>query len=140
MNNVNIIGRLTKDIELMTTKSGNSVVSFTIAVDNPTRQGEEKSASFFGCTAWNKVAETMAKYCHKGDKVAVSGRLNQRKYNDEQGQSRSVVEIVVQSVEFMTRSDKTAQRASEGPSQPSQPAALEADDLKSAPSDDDLPF
>ena len=80
LNSVVLIGRLVRNPELRKTNSGVAVVSFTVAVDNITKAGAEKSTSFIPCTSWNKTAELVAKYCTKGSLVAIDGRLNQRSY------------------------------------------------------------
>ena len=103
LNRVVLVGRMVRDPELKRTNSGTSVTSFTIAVDNLTKAGNEKSASFIPCTCWNKTAENVAKYCSKGTLVGVDGRLNQRSYEDKSGQKRSVVEVIAESVQFLER-------------------------------------
>ena len=101
-NRVILIGRATRDPELKTTPSGTSVVSFSIACNRSwTQAGEKKEeVGFFNCTAWAKLAETIAQYVKKGDKIAVEGRLQQRSW-EKDGQKHSVVEIVVDNVQFL---------------------------------------
>ena len=103
LNRVILVGRMVRDPELKKTNSGASVTSFTIAVDNLTKVGGERSTSFIPCTSWNKTAENVAKYCSKGSLVGVDGRLNQRSYDDKSGQKRSVVEVVAESVQFLEK-------------------------------------
>ena len=102
MNRCVLVGRMVRDPELKKTNSGASVVSFTIAVDNPVRNGGERTTSFIPCTCWNKTAENVAKYCTKGSLVGVDGRLNQRSY-ESNGAKRSVVEVIAESVQFLER-------------------------------------
>lgn len=132
LNRVVLVGRIVRDPELKKTNSGASVTSFTIAVDNVVKSGNEKSTSFIPCTCWNKTAENVAKYCFKGSLVGVDGRIVQRSYEDKSGQKRSVVEVVCETVQFLEKKGSTDQIN---------------DDLKSNAvhegidsSDDDLPF
>lgn len=134
INRVVLVGRMVRDPELKRTNSGASVTSFTIAVDNLTKAGGERSASFIPCTSWNKTAENVSKYCSKGSLVGVDGRLNQRSYEDKNGQKRSVVEVVAESVQFLER--KGAGEETEG--QPEEKSTVAHEGIDS--SDDDLPF
>ena len=110
MNKVIEIGRATKDIELMTTPSGTSVASFSIAVKRDYKNAEGKyDSDFFDCVAFNKLAETISKYVHKGDMLGVIGKLQTRAYTTKEGNNRRVTEIIVNEVEFLTpKKDDTA--------------------------------
>lgn len=101
-NRVILIGRATKDVELKATQGGTQVASMSIANNRSwTQNGEKKEqVSFFNCTAWGKLAETLSKYVHKGDKIAVEGRLQQRTW-EKDGQKHSVVEVVIDNVQFL---------------------------------------
>ena len=99
-----ITGNITRDPELRTTTGGSSVCSFTVAVNRNYRgtDGEQKEElSFIDCSAWGKLAETIAQYGKKGNGVLVSGRLNQRAWEDKNGNKRSSVEIVVEDFNFV---------------------------------------
>ena len=141
LNRVVLVGRLTRDPELKKTTSGASVTSFTVAIDNLTRNGGEKTTSFIPCTCWNKTAENVAKYCAKGSMVGVDGRLVQRSYEDKSGAKRSVIEVVAESVQFLEKKG-----ANEDNGESSQPAdngtgsdqGITHEGIDS--SDDDLPF
>ena len=98
MNTVCIDGRIAKDIELKTTQSGKSVVSFTIAHDDG--WGDNKKTYWFDIVAWNGTAESAAKFFHKGSKVFITGRLTGRTYNTQDGQKRKVTEIVASTIDF----------------------------------------
>ena len=102
INRVFMIGRLTKDPELKYTQGGTAVASLSVANNKTfTQNGEKKEqVSFFNCTAWGKLAETLSKYVHKGDKIAVEGRLQQRTW-EKDGQKHSVVEVVIDNVQFL---------------------------------------
>lgn len=96
MNSVNIIGRLVADVELRKTNSNKSVCGFRIAVD----AGKDKEAYFFNVVAWNGTAENIAKFFHKGSKIAISGILTSRSYENNEGKKVSVVEILANSFDF----------------------------------------
>ena len=99
-----LTGNITRDPELRTTTGGSSVCSFTAAVNRNYRgtDGEQKEeVSFIDCSAWGKLAETIAQYGKKGNGVLVSGRLNQRAWEDKNGNKRSSVEIVVEDFNFV---------------------------------------
>ena len=95
------MGRFVREPEVKTTGSGNSVCSFTLAVDrNYTAKGEEKKADFIDFTAWRGTADFIGKYFHKGDMIAVTGELQTRMYEDKEGNKRKAVEIVVNNASF----------------------------------------
>lgn len=100
-----IAGNLTRDPELRTTTGGSNVCGFSVAVNRVYRDssGEQKeSVSFFDCSAWNKLGETINQYAKKGTGVLISGRLEQRSWEDKAtGQKRSRVEIVVEDFNFI---------------------------------------
>ena len=126
MNKIFLIGNLTRDPELTETSSGIAVCTFSIAVNR--RQGqEEQQTDFFGCTAWRGLAETVAKYCKKGNKVAVIGSLWIQKYEGNDGVQRTKVNVNVDDIEFLKP------KSSETPA-PSKPKLDEFDD------DSDIPF
>ena len=99
-----ITGNLTRDPELRSTPNGASVCSFSVAVNRVYRDasGEQKEdVSFIDCSAWGKLAEMISQYAKKGSGVLVSGRLDQRSWEDKNtGQKRSHVEIVVEDFNF----------------------------------------
>ena len=99
INQVILMGRLTRDPEQRTTPSGKTVVRFSIAVD---RQTSEDSADFFDVTAWEKLGELVVQYLGKGRRVLVQGRLRQDSWDDkESGKKRSKVEVVATDVTFL---------------------------------------
>ena len=99
-----IVGNLTRDPELRSTPNGASVCSFSVAVNRTFRDsnGEQKEdVSFIDCSAWGKLGEMINQYAKKGSGVLVSGRLDQRSWEDKtSGQKRSRVEIVVEDFNF----------------------------------------
>ncbi|WP_288081009.1 single-stranded DNA-binding protein [Faecalibaculum rodentium] len=112
VNSVVLIGRLTKDPELRTTGSGTPVVSFTLAVNRRFKSQGQPEADFINCVAWNKPAETMARYLHKGSLIAITGRIQTRNYENQQGQRVYVTEVVADSFDFLE--SKNAAGAQQG--------------------------
>ncbi len=102
MNNVILIGRLTKDPELRYIQAtGRAVTSFSIAVDREFRGSNgERQADFFNVVVWGKMAENVANYLEKGRQVAVDGRIENRSYENDKGEKRYVTEIIANKVEF----------------------------------------
>ncbi|MBP1309112.1 single-strand DNA-binding protein [Paenibacillus sp. 1182] len=102
LNRVILIGRLTKEPELRYTPSGVAVTQFTLAVDRPfTSQGGEREADFLPIVTWRQLAETVANYTHKGNLVAVEGRVQVRNYENNEGKRVYVTEIVADNVRFL---------------------------------------
>lgn len=99
MNNVSLIGRLTKDVQELRTQNGTPVVSFTLAVD---RRKKEDGADFINCIAWNKAAETIARYVHKGDLFGVTGYIQTRSY-EKDGRTNYATEVVTTGFQFLER-------------------------------------
>ncbi len=100
-----VAGNVTRDPEMRTTPSGSQVCSFTIAVNRSFRGSDgnqQESVSYLDCVAWGKSGETINQYIHKGSALLVSGRLEQRSWDDKNtGQKRSRVEIVVDDFSFI---------------------------------------
>ncbi len=105
LNRVILIGRLTRDPELrVTSQSGVSVATFSVAVDRPYQtQGGQRETDFIDCVAWRRLAETVAEHMKKGRLVAVDGRLQIRSYETQDGQRRRVAEVVAEDVRFLDR-------------------------------------
>lgn len=99
MNNVSLIGRLTKDVEERRTQNGTPFASFTLAVD---RRKKEDGADFIPCIAWDKAAETIVKYVHKGDLFGVTGYIQTRSY-EKDGRMNYFTEVVTTSFQFLER-------------------------------------
>ena len=112
MNQIVLMGRLTRDPELRRTQSGTAVASFTLAVDRPfsSRDGGERQTDFIDCVAWRNTAEFVSKYFVKGQMAAVTGRLQIRDWTDQEGGKRRSAEVVVDNVYF-TESKKSREAA-----------------------------
>lgn len=112
LNQVIIMGRITKELEIKQTPSGTAVLSFTVAVDRYSKD-TEKAADFISCVAWNKTAEFIAKYFGKGRMIAIIGTLHSRTYDDKNGTKHYVTEVYVDSADF-TGEPKLAENAQNG--------------------------
>lgn len=108
MNEVILIGRLTKDPELAYTTSNTARCTFTLAVDRPTRQGEEKQADFPRIIVWGRQAETSGRYLHKGSKCAVKGAIRTGSYKDRNGNTVYTTDIWADRVEFLESANNSA--------------------------------
>lgn len=127
MNNCSFIGRLTSDVELKQTPNGISVCSFQLAVDRP---NVKDTTDFINFVAWRGTAEFISLYFKKGQKVAVTGCLTSRKYQDKDNKNRTVFEVVVDRAEFCESKNK-------------EEAAQDCEDqahFEEVKSDDGLPF
>ena len=129
MNSVILTGRLTRDPELKALESGN-LCSFTLAVDN----GKNNTA-FLPCSVYGDKADLMLKTLRKGSPIAVQGRIEQRVFETQTGEKRTVVSIYVESFEYMDKKASTTE------DKPREPKAYTPEDIgKLDLPDDDLPF
>lgn len=104
MNTVTLIGNITKDLELRYTASQTAVLRFTIAVS---RRKKEDGADFINCIAFGKTAENTERFCHKGSKVGVVGRIQTGSYEKDDGTKVYTTDIIADNVYFLdSRSDK----------------------------------
>lgn len=156
LNVVALMGRLVADPELKTTQRGNSVCTFSIAVDRSyTAKGEERQADFITVTAWRKTAEFVSKYFQKGSMISVQGRLETRQYQDKNGNNRTATEVLAAEVGFCgpKAADKPAtasyeknphvREANAAHSAPQQPQSYvqgSVDDFAEISDADDFPF
>ncbi|WP_288395403.1 single-stranded DNA-binding protein [uncultured Vagococcus sp.] len=102
INQVVLVGRLTKDADLRYTSGGQAVATFNLAVNrNFTNQSGEREADFVNCVIWRKPAETLANYTKKGTLIGVVGRIQTRNYENQQGQRVFVVEVVCDNFQLL---------------------------------------
>ena len=107
MNSVQLIGRLTKDPDMRyTSGSQMAVATFTIAIDRPTKQGEEKKTDFPRITVFGKQAESCEKYLAKGRKVAIEGRIQTGSYQNSEGATVYTTDVIANRVEFLEWGDR----------------------------------
>lgn len=101
INNLTLIGRLTRDPELQKTTSGKSVTSFTLAIN---RSGSD-GADFIPCVAWNKIAEVICQYLKKGSLMGLKGRIQTRTYENRDQKKVTVVEVIAEEIQFLEKAN-----------------------------------
>ena len=142
MNNVSLIGRLTAAPELKHTQSGLSMVRFNIAVDRAyTKQGEERQADFISIVAWRQTADFICKYFSKGQRIALTGRIQTGSYTDKNGDKRYTFDVLAENVEFCEpkRSSDTRTAAASYETAAA-PVPDDIDVMVELPKTEDLPF
>lgn len=137
INNVVLVGRLTRDPELRYTPSNVAVATFSLAVNrNFKNQAGDYEADFISCIMWRQQAENFANWLKKGALVGITGRIQTRSYDNQQGQRVYVTEVVAESFQILEKKDNSANNASmENQIPPSfeKPNPMDI-------SDDDFPF
>lgn len=140
INSVVLVGRLTKDPELRYTPSNQAVATFSLAVNrNFKSQNGEREADFINCVIWRRQAENLANWAKKGALIGITGRIQTRNYENQQGQRVYVTEVVAEQFQLL-ESQKERGNQSQGNSQPD---FGRNEQMQSNPmdiSDDDLPF
>ena len=111
MNKITVIGNLTKDPETRTTPNGNTVCTFTVAVNR--KKVSEPQTDFFRVNAWGKLGELCARFLNKGRKVAVVGELQARTYDNKDGKTMLSLDVVADEVEFLTPAEEPKKKAKE---------------------------
>lgn len=135
MNKITLIGNLTRDPESNTTQSGVGFTRFTIAVNRPfTNSAGERVADYFNVICWRELGERCAKYLFKGSKVGVSGMVQQRQYEDRDGNKRTAFDVVAHEVEFLTPKTSARYPGGEAPQTVVPNVDKEAEKLNSRPS------
>ena len=135
INNVVLVGRLTRDPELRYTPSNVAVATFSLAVNrNFKNQAGDREADFISCIMWRQQAENFANWCKKGNLVGITGRIQTRSYDNQQGQRVYVTEVVAESFQTLEKKDNSANQASTENQMPpgfgaTNPAAISYDDL-----------
>ena len=139
MNDVKLLGRLTRDPEVRYGQSGSAVANFSVAIDRRYKRDGETTADFFNCTAFGKTGEFVEKYLRKGVKVVIEGELQNNNYEDKNGTKYYSVQIIVNQIEFAE-----SKRQGDAPTeQPKQTEGPKADDGFASIPDDlevDMPF
>lgn len=154
MNNVVLVGRLTRDPELRTTPNGTATCQISIAINGIPNANGERTTDFINVTVWRRQAENVSKYCSKGSQIGITGRIHSRSYDANDGTKRYVTEVVADNVTFLGSSNRGSSQysdpmpdynVSQQPSFASEPTDLVEDPFKDfgsevVLSDDDLPF
>ena len=129
MNHVNLIGRLTKDIEVRYTDSNVPTATFSLAIPRNYKQNGERQADFIRCVIWNKPAEILQQYAEKGSQIGVDGEIRVRSYQDENQKTIYITEVLVREFTFLSR--KNQANESQAPFEDEQEIPM---------NDEDLPF
>lgn len=142
LNSTCLVGRLTKDAELRYTTNNQAVATFTLAVNrNFKSQNGEREADFINCVIWRQQAENLANWCKKGALIGITGRIQTRSYENQQGQRVYVTEVVADNFQLLEFNKQNNQGHSQENSQPD--FSQQAEPMNANPmdiSDDDLPF
>ncbi|HEL2035540.1 TPA: single-stranded DNA-binding protein [Streptococcus suis] len=137
INNVVLVGRLTRDVELRYTPSNQAVATFTLAVNRNFKNQStgEREADFINCVLWRQQAENLANWTKKGHLIAITGRIQTRSYDNQQGQRVYVTEVVAESFQLLEKRDNSANYSNMDEQMPPNFAGQPMD-----MDDDDLPF
>jgi len=137
INNVTLVGRLTKDPELKYTPSNIAITTFNMAVNrNFKNQDGNREADFINCMIWRQQAENFANWVKKGNLVGITGRIQTRSYDNQQGQRVYVTEVVADTFQLLEKRDNSANQANIEDQMPASFGATNPLDI----SDDDMPF
>lgn len=137
INNVTLIGRLTRDPELRYTTQDVAVATFNLAVNRNFKGANgEREADFINCMIWRKQAELLAEWCKKGNLVGITGRIQTRSYENQQGQRVYVTEVVAETFQLLEKRDNSANQSNIEEQMPASFGATNPLDI----SDKDLPF
>lgn len=144
-NKVILGGRLTADPELRQTPQGIAVTSFSIAVNRPySKNQEQQQADFINCVAWRSTAEFITRFFKKGSSICVTGSIQTRTWNDQQGQKRYATDVVVSDATFVDSRNESGYSPAPVADSMGAPAYSSVEDeapkFEELSSDDDLPF
>lgn len=139
MNNVQLVGRFTKDPEVRYSDGGTTVARFTVAVDRRFRKEGQQEADFISCVAFGKTAEFIEKWFHKGERIGLTGHIQTGSYTNQEGQKIYTTDVIADNVEFVE--SKGSSEGSQGSSRPEPSGA--GDGFMNIPDDvgdEGLPF
>ncbi|HEM5005244.1 TPA: single-stranded DNA-binding protein [Streptococcus suis] len=129
INNVVLVGRMTRDAELRYTPSNQAVATFTLAVNrNFKNQDGEREADFINCVIWRQQAENLANWAKKGALIGITGRIQTRNYENQQGQRVYVTEVIAESFQLLESRGQQS-TSQEGPFGNSNPMDIQDEDL-----------
>ena len=139
MNSITLLGRTTNSIELKQTQAGKSVATFSLAVKRPFTKD---TTDFFNVTAWDKQAETMSRFVKKGNLICIRGYLQNRSWEDNNGNKRIATEIVAQEFDFCEAKSTAQGTNTSAPSNymPDAYTMPQTANFEGVEQDDDLPF
>lgn len=141
INNTVLVGRLTKDVELRYTPSNVAVATFTLAVNRTFKnENGEREADFINCVMWRQQAENLANWTKKGALIGVTGRIQTRSYDNQQGQRVYVTEVVAEQFQLLESKGQGNQGQQRQAQQQAPDFSRSANTNPLDISDDDLPF
>lgn len=141
INNVVLVGRMTRDAELRYTPSNQAVATFSLAVNrNFKSQNGEREADFINCVIWRQQAENLANWAKKGALIGITGRIQTRNYENQQGQRVYVTEVVAEKFQLLEFNNQSNHNQTQGQPRHNQQPDFGSDASPMDISDDDLPF
>ena len=145
INNVTLIGRLTKDVELKYTPANQAVAQFTLAVNRTFKNANgERESDFINCVIWRKSAENFANFAKKGALIGITGRIQTRNYENQQGQRVYITEVIAENFQMLESRNQQQGQQQAQPQQAKQQQAKQPDPFAGGTptslNDDDLPF
>lgn len=145
INNVTLIGRLTKDVELKYTPANQAVVQFTLAVNRTFKNANgERETDFINVVIWRQSAENFAKWAKKGALIGITGRIQTRNYENQQGQRVYITEVIAENFQMLESRNQQQGQQQAQPQQATQQQAKQPDPFAGGTpmnlNDDDLPF
>ena len=145
LNNVSLVGRLTKDVDLRYTPSNVAVATFTLAVNRTFKnENGDREADFINCVMWRQQAENLANWAKKGALIGIAGRIQTRSYDNQQGQRVYVTEVVAEQFQLLESKGQQGNQTQQRPQvQQQTPDFSRNENTNTNPleiSDDDLPF
>lgn len=142
LNNVSLVGRLTKDVELRYTSSNVAVATFTLAVNRTFKnENGDREADFINCVMWRQQAENLANWAKKGALIGITGRIQTRSYDNQQGQRVYVTEVVAETFQLLESKGQGNQQGQQRQAQQQAPDFSRSGNTNPLEiSDDDLPF
>ena len=145
LNNVSLVGRTTRDVELRYTPSNVAVATFTLAVNRTFKnENGEREADFINCVMWRQQAENLANWAKKGALIGITGRIQTRSYDNQQGQRVYVTEVVAEQFQLLESKGQQGNQTQQKPQvQQQTPDFSRNENTNTNPleiSDDDLPF
>lgn len=139
MNKVILMGRLTHDVEVRQTPNGHSVARFSIAINRRFAKEGQQQADFINCIAWRQTGEFISRYFNKGDMIALTGNIQSRSWDGQDGKKHYATEVIVDEVYFTGAKKKTDDTNAQQP--PEQGYDFEPDGFNDLDgTEDNLPF
>lgn len=145
INNVTLVGRLTKDVELKYTPANQAVAQFTLAVNRTFKNANgERESDFINCVIWRKSAENFANFAKKGALIGITGRIQTRNYENQQGQHVYITEVIAENFQMLESRNQQQGQQQAQPQQAKQQQVKQPDPFSGGSpmsiSDDQLPF